>query len=379
MANTTVTPRQQEYIDAFIECGSYTTAAKKLGIQRRDLSRTLKRLEASGRVPWLSPAPRPDHMRMAKTTVQYNSAGDVMNEWRRIEPRLDQLQAVVEGLCDDVRGKGKAPAMKSRKTDTKDVLFELDIYDAHVGMYADERETLDGNYDCDIAARRMVEAAEGICRRANRPGKVVVVFGGDMLHADNRSNMTEQSGHVLDVDTRYNRVIKYIITACREVIKIAASIGAEVEIVVLRGNHSYHSEAWLAQVLDAYYCEAKNVTVNLGDSERRHMVFGENLLIWAHGDKIAAPKWAQIIAAEFPKQWGVTKFRHAKLGHVHHQKAIAPVIIDEQAGLLVEYLPALCATDAWHSGAGFIGSQKGAVGYEYHKTLGCMTRFFQPV
>jgi len=45
----------------------------------------------------------------------------------------------------------------------------------------------------------------------------------------------------------------------------------------------------------------------------------------------------------------------------------------------VEYLPALCATDAWHVGAGFIGSQKGATGFEYHRTKGCMTRFFHPV
>ena len=184
---------------------------------------------------------------------------------------------------------------------------------------------------------------------------------------------------MLDVDTRYHRVVNYIIAACRDAVQVAASIATEVEVVVLEGNHSWHSEVWLARVLDSYYNACPNVTVRLDASPRKKLVFGNNLLIWSHGDKVAANKWPQIIAAEFPKEWGATKFRHMKCGHIHHQKSIAPVVIDEQAGLLVEYLPALCASDAWHSHAGFIGSQKGACGFEYHKTAGCITRFFNAV
>ena len=93
---------------------------------------------------------------------------------------------------------------------------------------------------------------------------------------------------------------------------------------------------------------------------------------------MAAAKWAQIVAAEFAQQWGQTKFRHLKCGHIHHQKTIAPVVVDEQAGLLVEYCPALCATDSYHAAAGYVGNQKGATAYEYHKTQGCISRFFRP-
>ena len=85
-----------------------------------------------------------------------------------------------------------------------------------------------------------------------------------------------------------------------------------------------------------------------------------------------------IIATEFAKEWGQTKYRYHKMGHVHHKKAFAPVTVDEQSGLHVEYLEALCATDSWHANAGFVGSQKGASAFEYHKDYGLMTRFFQP-
>ena len=87
-------------------------------------------------------------------------------------------------------------------------------------------------------------------------------------------------------------------------------------------------------------------------------------------------KWPMIIAAEFAKEWGQTKFRHLKCGHVHPKKVIAPVTIDEQSGLVVEYLEALCPTDAWHAGAGFIGSQKGASAFEYDFNKGLKTRHY---
>ena len=374
-----LTNAQSDAISAYLEAGSYRGAAKKLGKAETTIREMLKRLERLGQVPWQSPAEIPAHLSVGKTTVQYDADGNVVQEWRRLHPRAESMQDFVDGLCDKVKEKGTAPVRKSRKTDSDDLLFELDIFDAHVGMYADERETKDADYDCNIAAARMVAAAEGLAARARRPAKCVLVFGGDMMHSDNRSNKTEASGHVLDVDTRYHRVVEYLIRACTDVVDIAASVAAEVEIVVLEGNHSWHSEVWLARVLDAYYSQCPNITVKSDPSPRKHMVWGDNLLLWAHGDRIAAQKWPMIIAAEFAKEWGQTKWRHLKMGHIHHKKTIAPVIIDEQSGLVVEYLEALCATDAWHSGAGFVGSQKGASAFEYHKTEGLVTRFFKSI
>jgi len=374
-----MTNKQELILQTYLETQSYRQTAKILNVDARYVTRTIKKLEAKGQVPWQSAAPSPAHLEVGKRTVQYNGDGEVVQEWRRLFPQAEAMQSFVDGLCEQVKNQGKVPTRKSRKTDTDEILFELDIYDAHVGMYADEKETKDENYDCDIAAARMVEAAEGLAARSNRPAKCVLVFGGDMMHSDNRSNQTEASGHVLDVDTRYHRVVQYLIKACRDVVAVAATIASEVEIVVLEGNHSWHSEVWLARVLEAYYSQCKNIKVITKPSPRKHMIWGNNLLVWTHGDKIAAQKWPMIIAAEFAKEWGKTKYRHLKMGHVHHKKTIAPVIVDEQSGLVVEYLEALCATDAWHSGAGFVGSQKGASAFEYHKTKGLITRYLQPV
>lgn len=352
--------------------------AKALGMSRSTVRSAIAAIEKKGLAPWLCDAPIPDTLSLSKTTVQYNGKGEVIQEWRRLNPTAQMLSDVVEGLCEDVKGLGKAEARKPRKTDSDSILFELDLYDAHVGMYADEKETLGENYDCNIAAKRMVKAAEGLATRASRPKKCVLVFGGDMLHSDNRRNQTEHSGNVLDVDSRFNRVVQYIVAASRDVVQIAAQIAETVDIVILQGNHSWHSEAWLAQVLNAYYHECPNVNVRIERSPRRMMVWGDNLVVWAHGDRIPANKWPMIIASEFAKEWGKTKFRYLRCGHIHSQKTIAPVIVQEQAGLFVEHVPALCATDAWHAESGYVGSQKGATAVEYHLTKGKITSFFEP-
>lgn len=374
-----LTDKQQQCLELFMRMRDKQAVANALGLSRSAVRDQIRRIEQKGLAPWLTPAPVSPTMHSYKTTVQYNADGVPIQEWRRLQPRMELMTQIVDELCEKVRGIGKAAKRKERKTDTDELLFEIDIYDAHVGLYADEKETLDENYDCDIAALRMVEAVEALAARARRPRKVVLVFGGDMLHADNRTNKTEASGHVLDVDTRYARVVDYIVKASKDCVQIAAAIGAEVEMVILEGNHSYHSEIWLARVLHAMYEGCDNVNVRLDRSPRKHMVFGKNLLVWSHGDRVAAQKWAMIIAAEFPREWGQTVYRHLKCGHIHHQKTIAPVVVDEQAGLLVEFLPALCATDAYHVASGYVGNQKGAVAYDYHKDHGCITRYFNPV
>ncbi len=374
-----MTEYQKQVVEAYLKCGSYNGAAKLLGKDPSNLRKLVKQLEGQGDVPWRSKAPNPNHLAIKSSTVQFDADGNVVKEWRRQHPNIELMQDVVDGLCEQVKGKAKVSKTKKSRKTGEDVLFEIDLFDAHVGMYADEIETLDSDYNCDIAAQRMIEATQALAGRANNPSKCVLVFGGDMLHVDDRSNRTPSSGHALDADSRYHRIVSYVIAACRECVEIAATIAPEIEIVVLEGNHSSHSELWLARVLEAYYSDCSNVEIKTTPNPRKHLIWGDNLLLWAHGDKIAAQKWALIIAAEFAKEWGSTKYRHLKCGHVHHKKAIAPVVIDEQSGLVVEYLEALCATDAWHAGAGFVGSQKGASAFEYHKTEGLLTRHFKTV
>jgi hypothetical protein len=362
---------------------SHSDIARALDIQYKTVGTHLRRARKKADKAKRAPIDNLHNHVSPLTTVHYKHDPEtggyiVANEWRRQVPQFDAITKVVEELAGQVEGQARVKKRKAKKTDSANMLFELDIYDPHVGMYAAERQTLESDYDCDIAARRMVDAAEALASRSNRPSKVVIVFGGDVMHMDTRDFRTSStaSNHVLDVDTRYQRVVNYVVSASTEVVEIAAAIGAEVEIVITPGNHDWHACVWLTSVLSAYYSRCKHISVCTQQSPRKALQWGDNMLVWTHGDKIAPAKWPTIIAAEFAPLWGQTKYRYLKMGHVHHKKTIAPVVVNEQAGLCVEYLSALCPSDQWHADSGFVGTQRGASAFEYHKQHGLQTRFY---
>ena len=376
--------KHEEVIAAFAQIRNKSRVAKALGVDVRTVYNHVRRAESEGNASWLSPAPISPTMSLAKTTVQYNADGDPIQEWRRLIPQASDMEAFVESLCERVQGKARVPKKRTTKTDNPELLAELSFFDTHIGMRAHKDETGE-NYDTKIATERMIQTAEGLAGRFRKPGRVVVTFGGDILHSDNRSSTTEKSGNVLDVDSRYSQVVDNAVAACYDVTQIACSVGQDVDIVVLEGNHDWHSCVWLARVLKAFYSRCHNVNVVMQASDRKCLVHGDNLLVWSHGNGVPANQWQSVIAAEFPTYWGVTKHRHLKMGHIHHKKKNSPTRViaqtangwEEQRGLLVEYLPALCSTDAWHAEKGYLGSIRAATGYEYHSEKGLVSRFYE--
>jgi DNA replication protein DnaD len=125
-----LTKIQQDTLDTFIKVGSIKGTAKEMGKSPSTIRECIESLEKRGLVPWLASGGRPEHLNMVKTTVQLNADGTIEREWRRLEPAAQQLSDIVEGLCDKARGKGKVVKRKERKTDTKDILFEMCLFDA---------------------------------------------------------------------------------------------------------------------------------------------------------------------------------------------------------------------------------------------------------
>lgn len=374
-----LTDKQIQAIEAYKEHGSMRKAAKAIGLAYSSFHERIQSAREKGaHIP--APTRSPANGFVFSTSTLEGPAGEMKLQWIK-EKYAEEKQAIedfIDDMCKRVERKGKLPKRRPRKTDTDELLFELDIYDPHIGMFADERETLGSNYNCKIASQRMLDAVWDLCTRAelHRPDKVVIVFGGDLLHSDFRNNKTEQSKNDLDVDSRYDRVQDYAIEICTSAIQIAATVARHVEVVVVEGNHDWHSCKWMARVLRSHYSVCDNITVHVQRSELKYMAWGDNLLCWAHGDKIKPSDWQGIVSTALSTQWGQTRWRYLRLGHIHHQKKFYPIQIAEQKGLVVEYLPALCPPDAWHASAGYIGSQKGASGFIYHKTAGARDRLY---
>ena len=376
MSDTYLPPEVAEAWESFNRLGDKSAVARELGAPRTTIHSRIEKaqrlLGLSAQAPNAGPA---DHNTYART-VQYDGAGNVVQEWRKMSPEYRALEILCERLCGEIEGKGTTRHRRRKKTDNENMLFEFDLFDVHMGMFASRKYTRDKNYDCKIATRTMIDAAEELASRTSRPQMGVVCLGGDMMHSDNRSNKTEYSKNHLDVDTRFDRILDFLVAACTDVVDIVSATTQETLIVVCPGNHDWHSSIWLSRLLDAYYRDCPKVSILQQDSPRKFYQWGVNGLWWSHGERVRKNKWPQIIATEFPKEWAKTTFRHLKLGHFHHKVSLPPISIEDQQGLLTEYLESICPVDAWHTEAGFVGAQKGASAFEYHRKHGLSCRHY---
>jgi hypothetical protein len=129
-----LTEPEQNALDAFLYHKSKSGAAKALGLAESTIRASLKRVERKGFAPWLSGAITPDHLSVAKTTVQYGPDGEVQREWKRLLPNAEAMTDFVDSLCERAEGTLKiAPAPKVTRQ-RKDVLAEICCFDAHIGI-----------------------------------------------------------------------------------------------------------------------------------------------------------------------------------------------------------------------------------------------------
>lgn len=361
-----ITERQKQALELSQSGLSYRKVAKALGVS----TSTAWDLINKGKKALLNEL-KPEGVPMAPVTgasLYFQATEDrPAGWWKMAFPKESRaFEDFVDCLCEKAEGKGKAPKRRERKTDRDDLLLEIAIPDAHVGMYAWKDETGDQDYDVDAAKNHVINSVYDICSRT-RAKKGLLLFNGDTLHSDTRKNETELSGHRLDVDSRYNRVLEYVEAAIVESVKIACERCETVDLQIIPGNHDWHTAHCMSRILAAYFRNCENVHVEVNPNPRRAIKWGDVMLAMAHGDKINANQWAKIIPTQFPEIWGQTKRRYLHLGHIHHRKSFAPIVVDEQQGLVVEYLQSICPTDAYASEAGYVGTLKGAEGFLYTK------------
>ncbi len=220
------------------------------------------------------------------------------------------------------------------------------IGDAHVGMYSWGEETGD-DFDVSIAAADIRKAIDLLVAGspASKTGWLVNV--GDFLHADNRSNMTPASGNLLDVDTRYQRVIRVAVQVLRYATDRLLEKHEQVKVFNAPGNHDQDGAGWLSLVLAAYYENEPRVTIEQSPSKFYYEKFGNVLVGITHGDKVKFAELPSIMATDRPAEWGTTQHRYIWTGHIHHTKH------QEQRGCFIESFNTLAASDAWHHGSGY--------------------------
>lgn len=255
----------------------------------------------------------------------------------------------------------------------KEFLYEISIPDLHIGKLAHHEESGE-DYDIKIAVNRYKEAVSSLISNINIEliDRILLPIGNDMIQVDNNDSKTT-AGTLVDTDSRFFKMVRAAKNLLIDTILQLSAI-APVDVVVIPGNHDRNSMLFIGEIIDAYFNKNKHVTVYNSPSTRKYYEYGNNGMLYTHGNNEKIADLGMIFAAENPKLWSNTLFRFVKLGHLHHNKKINYLYTQDFQGFQIQVLPSLSNNDSWHHNKGYI-SLKQAKGFLYHKKNGLVGEF----
>jgi hypothetical protein len=275
-------------------------------------------------------------------------------------------QTIADILRETLADIPPAPKVALEAVPAADTMTLIPVADAHVGLMAWGRETGE-DWDTRKGAERLTNWVGRVLAALQPSHRCVLLFAGDLLHADDGRSETPASKHRLDTDTRDFKMLEMTIEASAQAVEMALSRHETVVVRFLPGNHDPHAAMAVMMALAERYREEERVTVQRDPSEFYVQQFGKVLIAAHHGHKAKAERMVHFIADEFSALWGKTRFRYLFTGHMHHHKS------QDIGGMTWEQLPAVSARDAYTVSNAYV-SRARLVGITYHRERGEIAR-----
>lgn len=240
------------------------------------------------------------------------------------------------------------------------------LTDCHVGALAWHKEG-GADWDLEIAEETLLGCFAHMIAAAPDSEMAVVNQLGDFLHFDGLSAITPTSGHLLDGDGRFEKVVQVAIRILRRVIGMALEKHPRVHVILAEGNHDLASSAWLRQMFAALYENEPRVTVEQSPLPYYALEWGNTMLCFHHGHLKKNDQLPLMFATQFSQMWGRTSKRYCHTGHRHHLEE------KEHSGMIVFQHPTLAARDAYAARGGW-HALRSATAVTYHLTYGEVSR-----
>lgn len=367
------TPLQLEYLRSVNHHGSASKAAKQFGVGKTAINGALDRLRRHAASQGYSPdhnmtRPVPDGFKVARISTNYDSSGQVAQQWVIGMPDKERQEEIIReayaAMASDLPRQAPIAPPSSTAANLANVYT---LTDSHVGMLAWEKENLEGNWDLSIAERTLIGCFEHMVRSSPAAGVGIVAQLGDFLHSDGLAAVTPTSGHLLEQDGRFPKVVRAAIRILRHVVNFALEHHERVIVLMAEGNHDLASSVWLRAMFQALYENEPRVQVI--DSELPYYVYqhGATMIAWHHGHLKKNDQLPILFASQFPRVWGDTVKRYAHCGHRHHVEE------KEHSGMTVVQHSTLAARDAYASRGGWM-SERQCTAITYHTQWGQVAR-----
>jgi len=284
--------------------------------------------------------------------------------------KIKQVESLEKAVINIAKGLPVAKRVKAPKNSNADLCTLYTFTDYHLGMLAYGKECGD-DWDLDIAEQTLFTALETMITGSPDGELGILNIQGDWEHWDSLTPVTPSSGHVLDADSRYDKLVELSIRCVIACIERILSKHKKLRVIICEGNHNETSSVWLRKCMKAVF--VKNPRVDVDDTCFPYYAYlhGEIMLAFHHGHKKKNKALPELFASEprYRSMWGASKYTYIHTGHYHH----AEQDMSEAGGAIVERHPTLAARDAYAARGGYV-SLRAARAITYHKHKGETTR-----
>jgi len=351
------TVRQVEILEAVILHGSNVKAAVAMGVQRRGVDGAINRIKAQAARQGHSPAHDmrhtvPDGYHVKGVSTLYGSDGKPSAQWVKssidADRQAEMQRAAIAAMCEEIPKVGKINPPVGTLGHLCNVYT---LTDSHVGMLAWGKESGE-DWDLSIAEATLVGCFQQMIDCSPKATTAFVNQLGDFLHYDGFESVTPTHRHVLDADSRFEKMVKTAIRVLRRVVAIALERHDRVVLLLAEGNHDPAGSVWLRALFHALYENEPRIHVIDSPLPYYAHQHGDTLLAFHHGHLKKNDNLPILFAAQFAKLWGNTTRRYAHTGHRHHSEE------KEHSGMTVIQHPTLAARDAHAARGGWVANRQ---------------------
>jgi hypothetical protein len=366
------TPTQVNYIHHINEFKNLTKAASEFNVTRQTIQNSIKGLQARAAKSGYSPQhdmvkPVPEPYIVKGVSTYYNKEGKPAGQWVKSsldnQKYQDMLFSAIEGFKDEIP---KQELILAPISSNDKLLNCYVITDFHLGMLSWGVET-GADWDIKIAEDLLIKWFTQAV--AQSPNAETAIFAqlSDFLHFDGMYAVTPASKHLLDVDSRFAKLVRVAIRVLRQVINMLLQKHKYVHVKMLDANHDPVSQIWLREWFSVMYENNPRVTVDKEPSPYNVYEFGNTALFFHHGHKKKISEVSTVFVAKFREIYGRTKYAYAHTGHLHS------IDVKENNMMIVEQHRTLAAPDAYSARGGWISGRDAKV-ITYHTEFGEVSR-----
>lgn len=298
----------------------------------------------------------PSGYKVKGTSTLYKD-GEPVIQWVKTDQdkasMIDAFNDAITEIANEL--KGKLEPVQLQQTEFLHLMNNYISNDIHFGAYMWGKETGDKDYDLAISEQLIKKAIDYLMITSPKAKYAVISDLGDMLEADDFKNATPTSGHNVDVDGRYQKILRVAIDCMIYFVQRALEFHEKVYFINIGGNHDPSSGPAIREAMRVAFMNEPRAVMDDSPRHQKYLLFGQTLIGYAHGDGLKMHDADGTMTVDCMEYISNTTHREYHFGHNHKDKVVDGKVCRSESHRNIAPL------NGWASWAGFrrgIGTMK---------------------